>query len=661
MDIHLSGAQTGGGFSLIEAFMPSGQLEVTVGNEKFTLKAGETSFAPRNIPHRIQNKGKVEARAFLINTPGSFDRFLSSVGIPFEAATTLELKPPTTKQLAFRANRPLFYLRYIPFKMGYILGFEAVYKILKKDGYRVTLVQNPLTSLKDDVDATTRALERLDGPAVLVGHSWGGSVITQAGLSPKVASLVYIAAFAPDAGESTLSLYQSAPSLPKNGILPADKNGIVYFDRSLFRECFAAEQNAEKAEFMFDSQQPIVGSCFTTQLTQAAWKTKPSYAILATEDKAINPELQRTMYKRAGAIITELKGSHTLFLSQPKAVARVIEAAATVNAGFLTALNSGGAALETMSDQAARNVLIEAQASIPVDMSGIEESERSIKADGYTIKLNLVRPKGATGKLPAFIFIHGGGWILGDYPTHKRMVRDLSVLTGFTGIFVNYTPSPEAKYPQAVNEIYAATKWIAAHGEDINVDENNIAIVGNSVGGNMSAVTTLFAKEHNDANFETESYHQFGEDRFLTTSLMKWMYDKYTTDPAQRKEIYASPLQATVDQLKGLPPALIITSENDILRDEAEAYGRKLDEAGVPVTTVRYNGTIHDFGLLNALAEIPQTKAMFLQIGISPVTGKLVDSSFDVEVAEAMEHIKQILQISHVDFSAIVNRVVVSL
>jgi acetyl esterase/lipase/pimeloyl-ACP methyl ester carboxylesterase len=541
-------------------------------------------------------------------------------------------------------------------------GFEAVYKILKKDGYRVTLVQNPLTSLKDDVDATTRALERLDGPAVLVGHSWGGSVITQAGLSPKVASLVYIAAFAPDAGESTLSLYQSAPSLPKNGILPADKNDIVYFDRSLFRECFAAEQNAEKAEFMFDSQQPIVGSCFTTQLTQAAWKTKPSYAILATEDKAINPELQRTMYKRAGAIITELKGSHTLFLSQPKAVARVIEAAATVNAGnksaikqiqmnknakknqvldfktdpslsvevkgFLTALNSGGAALETMSDQAARNVLIEAQASIPVDMSGIEESEKSIKADGYTIKLNLVRPKGATGKLPAFIFIHGGGWILGDYPTHKRMVRDLSVLTGFTGIFVNYTPSPEAKYPQAVNEIYAATKWIAAHGEDINVDENNIAVVGNSVGGNMSAVTTLFAKEHNgpriklqvllwpivDANFETESYHQFGEDRFLTTSLMKWMYDKYTTDPAQRKEIYASPLQATVDQLKGLPPALIITSENDILRDEAEAYGRKLDEAGVPVTTVRYNGTIHDFGLLNALAEIPQTKAMFLQV-----------------------------------------------
>jgi len=420
-------------------------------------------------------------------------------------------------------------------------------------------------------------------------------------------------------------------------MLPADKNGIVYFDRSLCREYFAVGQNAEKAEFMFDPKQPIVGSCFTTQLTQAVWKTQPSYVLLATEDKAINTQLQRTIYKRTGAIITKttinksaIKQTQMNKKAKKKQVLdfKTDPSLSVEVKGFLTALNTGGAPLETMSDQGARNVLIKAQASVGVDMSGIEEFEKSIKTDGYTIKLNIVRPKGVAGKLPAFIFIHGGGWILGDYPTHKRMVRDLSVLTGFAGIFVNYTPSPEVKYPQAINEIYAATKWIAANGQDINVDGNNIAIVGNSVGGNMSAVTTLFAKEHNgpriklqvllwpivDANFETESYQQFGEDRFLTTSLMKWMYDKYTTDSAQRKEIYASPLQATVDQLKGLPPALIITSENDILRDEAEAYGRKLDEAGVPVTTVRYNGTIHDFGLLNSLAEIPQTKAMFLQV-----------------------------------------------
>lgn len=255
-------------------------------------------------------------------------------------------------------------------------------------------------------------------------------------------------------------------------------------------------------------------------------------------------------------------------------------------------------------------MLVKAQASVPVDLSGIEESEKTINIDGYTIKLDIVRPKGIKGKLPVFIFIHGGGWVLGDYPTHKRMVRELVVLTGFSGVFINYTRTPDARYPQQVNEIFAATKWIAEHGEEIQVDGKNLAVVGNSVGGNMTAVTALKAKENGgpkiklhimmwpivDANFETESYKQFGEQRFLTTSLMKWMYDLYTTDPNQRREIYASPLQATVEQLKGLPPALIQVVESDILRDEGEAYGRKLDEAGVTVTTVRYNGMIHDFG-----------------------------------------------------------------
>jgi acetyl esterase len=294
---------------------------------------------------------------------------------------------------------------------------------------------------------------------------------------------------------------------------------------------------------------------------------------------------------------------------------------------FLKVLNSGGDPVESMSKQDARNVLIGAQASVNVDYSGIEESEKTITADGYTVKLNIVRPEGVKEKLPVFIFIHGGGWILGDYPTHKRMVRDLSVLSGFAGVFVNYTPSPEAHYPQAINEIYAATKWVAEHGDEINVDGTNLAVVGNSVGGNMTAVTALKAKENNgpkiklqimmwpivDSDFDTESYRLFGEQRFLTTSLMKWMYDQYTTDLNQRKEIYASPLRASVEQLKGLPPALIQVAENDILRDEGEAYGRKLDEAGVPVTTVRYNGVIHDFGLLNGLAEIPQTKSLFIQ------------------------------------------------
>jgi acetyl esterase/lipase len=294
---------------------------------------------------------------------------------------------------------------------------------------------------------------------------------------------------------------------------------------------------------------------------------------------------------------------------------------------FLKLLNSGGVPLETLPPLEARQVLVNAQASVKVDLSGIDESEKTITADGYPITLNIVRPAGVKGILPVFIFIHGGGWVLGDYPTHKRMVRDLVVLSGFAAVFVNYTRTPDAQYPQAVNEIYAATKWVAEHGEEIGVDGKNLAVVGNSVGGNMTAVTTLMAKAKGgphiklqilmwpivDADFETDSYQQFGEKRFLTTSLMKWMYDLYTTDSEKRKEIYASPLKATVEQLKGLPPALIQVAESDILRDEGEAYGRKLDEAGVKVTTVRYNGMIHDFGLLNGLAEVPAVRSLFVQ------------------------------------------------
>jgi acetyl esterase len=294
---------------------------------------------------------------------------------------------------------------------------------------------------------------------------------------------------------------------------------------------------------------------------------------------------------------------------------------------FLNVLNSGGVPLETLPPLDARQVLVDAQAAAPVDLSGIEESEKTIAADGYSIVLNIVRPEGIQGILPVFIFIHGGGWVLGDYPTHKRMVRDLVVLSGFAGVFVNYTRTPDAQYPQAINEIYAATKWVAEHGAEIGVDGKNLAVVGNSVGGNMTAATTLMAKAKGepqiklqilmwpivDADFATASYQQFGEKRFLTTSLMQWMYDMYIPELENRKDIYASPLQATVEQLQGLPPALIQTAESDILRDEGEAYGRKLDEAGVSVTTVRYNGMIHDFGLLNALAELPSTRSLFVQ------------------------------------------------
>ena len=292
---------------------------------------------------------------------------------------------------------------------------------------------------------------------------------------------------------------------------------------------------------------------------------------------------------------------------------------------FLKIVNSGGP-VEALPKLAARQVLIDAQKAFNVDYSGIEESEKTIEIDGFTIKLNIVKPEGAKGSLPVFIFTHGGGWILGDYPTHRRLVRDLVVESGFASVFVNYTPSPEAQYPQAINEIYAATKWVAANGAEIGVDGTNLAVVGNSVGGNMTGVTALQAKEKNgpkiklqimmwpvtDASFTQESYQRYGAQRFLTEPLMKWMWDQYTTDLEARKEVHASLLNATVDQLKGLPPTLIQVAENDILRDEGEAYGRKLELAGVTVTTVRYNGMIHDWGMLNGLANESGTKSLIL-------------------------------------------------
>jgi len=294
---------------------------------------------------------------------------------------------------------------------------------------------------------------------------------------------------------------------------------------------------------------------------------------------------------------------------------------------FLKIVNApGGKPVESLPKLAARQVLIDAQKAFNVDYSGIEESAKTIEADGYTINLNIVRPEGKTGLLPVFIFIHGGGWILGDYPTHRRLVRDLVVASGYASVFVNYTPSPEARYPQAINEIYAATKWVAANGKEIGVDGASLAVVGNSVGGNMTGVTALMAKEGGgpaiklaimmwpvaDATFEQESYEQFGAQRFLTDPLMKWMWDQYTTDLEARKEKHASLLNNTVEDLRGLPPHLLQVAENDILRDEGEAYGRKLGEAGVTVTTVRYNGMIHDWGMLNGLANENGTKSLIL-------------------------------------------------
>ena len=295
---------------------------------------------------------------------------------------------------------------------------------------------------------------------------------------------------------------------------------------------------------------------------------------------------------------------------------------------FLEALEKGGGKpLEQLAPKDARAVLTGAQSSVKVDLSGIEVKAHTIQANGETITLQVVRPANVKGELPVFMFFHGGGWVLGDFPTHQRLIRDLVVGSGAVAVYVDYTPSPEAHYPTAINQAYAATRWVAEHGKAIGVDGKRLAVAGNSVGGNMAAVVALKAKEAGtpklrfqlllwpvtDASFETGSYKQFAEGHFLTTGMMKWFWNSYTTDAKAREQIYASPLRASSEQLKGLPPALVQTAEFDVLRDEGEAYARKLDAAGVAVTAVRYNGMIHDYGLLNPLSQVPEVKAAMRQ------------------------------------------------
>jgi acetyl esterase/lipase len=291
--------------------------------------------------------------------------------------------------------------------------------------------------------------------------------------------------------------------------------------------------------------------------------------------------------------------------------------------GFLKALNSGGGKpMETLTPAEARKVLVDAQASVPLALPACDIEAKTIAQDGLQVSLTIVRPAGSKAVLPAFIFVHGGGWILGDFPTHERFVRDLVADSGFTAVFVNYTPSPEAHYPTAINEIHATTKWVAAHGDEIKVDGKRLAIVGNSVGGNMTAAVALMAKQKGgpelkcqvmlwpvtDANFDTDSYHEYAEGYFLSRAMMKWFWDAYVPNLAQRREIYASPLQATPEQVTGLPPTLIQVAGNDVLRDEGLAYARKLDAAGVDVTAVRYENLIHDYGLLNAISQVPAVR-----------------------------------------------------
>lgn len=308
-------------------------------------------------------------------------------------------------------------------------------------------------------------------------------------------------------------------------------------------------------------------------------------------------------------------------MTKPVTLSNAIEASARA---FLDAVNSNdGPQIYELSVEDARGVLTSAQAG-PVDKLPADIEDHTIGvSSGAKVSIRIVRPEGSTEALPVVMYFHGGGWVLGDKDTHDRLIREIANGAQAAVVFVNYTPSPEAQYPVALEEGYAATEFIVENGKQFNLDPSRLAVAGDSAGGNLAAALTLLAKERGgpqigyqvlfypvtDANFDTGSYTQLATHHFLTREAMKWFWDNYLPDVERRKEITASPLQASVDQLKGLPPTLLITSEFDVLRDEGEAYAAKLSEAGVKITAMRYLGIIHDFVMLNAVTNSPQARS----------------------------------------------------
>ncbi len=235
------------------------------------------------------------------------------------------------------------------------------------------------------------------------------------------------------------------------------------------------------------------------------------------------------------------------------------------------------------------------------------------------VSIRIIRPQGVKDILPVVMYYHGAGWVFGDYITHGRLVQEIAVGAHAAVVFVNYTLAPEEQYPTQIEEAYAATQYVAEHGKEFNIDTSRFAVAGDSVGGNMTIAMTLMAKERGgpkidyqvliypvtDDNFENASYTEFAEGPWLTKKAMEWFWDNYIPNKEKRKEILACPLKASIEQLKGLPPALVINGECDVLRDEGEAYVNHLNAAGVRVTGIRHHNTIHDFLMLNDIADTP--------------------------------------------------------
>lgn len=286
----------------------------------------------------------------------------------------------------------------------------------------------------------------------------------------------------------------------------------------------------------------------------------------------------------------------------------------------------GGRPLYELTPEEAREFLVnlqkETHKEIEADIKDIQISDK----EGGEISVRIVKPKDSNETLPAILYIHGGGWVIGDKDTFDMLIRTLAICTNSVIVFPEYSRSPEAKYPKAINEVYTTLEYISENAGELNINPDKIAIAGDSAGGNMAAVTAIKAVKNNgpklvfealfypvtNIDMDTQSYNNFEDGPWLSKKAMEWFFKSYLDNVKEKKDdIYVSPLKAEIEDLKNLPPTLIITDENDVLRDEAEAYARKLDEAGVDVSSVRINGTHHDFFLLNALYETEPVKTAF--------------------------------------------------
>ena len=298
-----------------------------------------------------------------------------------------------------------------------------------------------------------------------------------------------------------------------------------------------------------------------------------------------------------------------------------------VNESFIKKLSAKAEPpIYTLKPDDARHSLLRLQAHA-ASKPEAQVKDFTVNSGQFTLHLRTIRPNPATTGGPIVMYFHGGGWVMGDATTHDRLIREIAVGANATVVFLEYDRAPEHRYPVAIEQAYEATRYVVDHAKDLDVDSTRLAVAGDSAGGNIATVVALLAMQRSgpaikgqllfypvtNADFETASYKQLAEGPWLTKRAMQWFWDQYLPKHNKRNEPTASPLLAPLEQLAGLPRALIITAENDVLRDEGEAYGRRLIQAGVDVVSTKYNGTIHDFVMLNDLAEAAPTRVAMAQ------------------------------------------------